>query len=431
MMPRVLVWISLAAAAWAQPWDLPGRAAESLSKAADKKLKLAIEERGRFENRTGNVFGADRDTGVYLTRFRAGLSWTPAEWVKLSGMMQDCRAPFYGPNAPNNLRDGADLQEGYLELFPSRKKGFGMTIGRMMKNYGEGRLIGSPQWSNLTRTWDHMRLYWRSPNANLEVLFVSPIKIRIGEFNRPVLGDRIWGTYNTFPHFFKNQLELYFLRHEQNRPGGFAGVGSLGVNTIGFRLLGPLAGGIQHSIEAAYQTGHVGPAKMRAAAWFASLSRRWTAAGKPLDVSVEYKYASGTANPADPKRTGTFDQMYPANHDKMGHADIFGYRNNHSPRTVASLGVTANLKLNVMYCSLWLAQVRDALYNIGSRPISRSPDGSAGRHIGQEADIYGTYRYKHFTFGAGYGHFFPGEFVRNTTRGISPAYAYFFHSYSL
>ena len=80
-------------------------------------------------------------------------------------MVQDARAPWYGPNAPNSTRDQADLHEGYLELFPSSKKGFGMTAGRMMLNYGEGRLIGTPQWGNVARTYDHARIYWRSPRA--------------------------------------------------------------------------------------------------------------------------------------------------------------------------------------------------------------------------------------------------------------------------
>ena len=53
------------------------------------------------------------------------------------------------------------------------------------------------------------------------------------------------------------------------------------------------------------------------------------------------------------------------------------------------------------------------------------------RHVGQEADVYGTYRYKHFTLGAGYGHFFSGEFIRKTTPGLGPTYLYIFHTYSL
>ena len=207
----------------------------------------------------------DVATGLYRTRL--GLTYTPVPWLKFSGMAQDSRAPWYGAGAPNTVRDEADWHEGYIELWPSQKEGFGMTAGRMMLNYGEGRLIGTPQWGNLSRTFDHARLYWRSARAQFEVLAVSVVKIRTGEFNRPVLGDRVWGTYNVFPNFYKkNLLEAYILRHDQNRPGGFTGGSSkdgtdkLGINTFGFRLTGPLGSGVKYSLEAALQKGKVGPA---------------------------------------------------------------------------------------------------------------------------------------------------------------------------
>jgi hypothetical protein len=425
-------------AAGAQDWDLGGRIANGIAEGTQNKLKLSFEQRGRYEDRTGNTFGKDVDAEAGLFRTRLGLTYCPAKWIKFSGMVQDSRAPWYGANAPNTVRDQADLHEGYIELFPSYQKGFGMTAGRMMLNYGEGRLIGTPQWSNLSRTYDHARAYWRSPKAQFEVLLVSPVKVRIGEFNRPVLGDRVWGTYNTFPNIFKkNLLEAYLLRRDQNRPAGFTGgawkdgTDKLGVNTAGFRLAGPLAAGVKYSMEAALQKGKVGPADLSAGAWFAGLSRRWTLANKPLDVSAEYKYASGTENPADPKHTGTFDQLYPANHDKFGHQDLFGWRNIHNARSVTTLGLTRNFALNFMYDNYWLANLKDAIYNGSGKLIARSATGAAGRHVGQETDIYGAYKYKHFTVGAGYGHFFSGGFIRSTTPGVGPTYLYVFHTYSL
>jgi hypothetical protein len=73
---------------------------------------------------------------------------------------------------------------------------------------------------NLPHTYDHARAYYRWRRANLEMLLASPVKIRIGEFNQPVLGDRIWGTYNVFPNLWQeNSLDAYALRREQNRSG--------------------------------------------------------------------------------------------------------------------------------------------------------------------------------------------------------------------
>ncbi len=421
-----------------QSWDLGVSVDSAVSKGTKDKVKLSFEQRGRYEDRTGSTFGKDADVATGLIRTRLGLAYTPVPWLKFSGMVQDSRAPWYGVNAPSSLRDQADLHEGYLELFPSYEKGFGMTAGRKMLSYGEGRLIGVPEWSNLSRTYDHARVYWRSAKAVIETLLVSPVKVRIGEFNRPVLGDRVWGVYSSFPGFYKeNLLEAYLLRHDQNRPGGFTGgarkdgTDKLGVNTFGLRLTGPLASNLKYSLEAAVQNGKVGTAGLSAGAWFAGLSRRWTIARRPLEVSGEYKYASGSKDPSDGKHSGTFDQLYAANHDKFGHQDLFGWRNILNARTVASLGLTRNWVVHFMYDNSWLATLRDGIYNGAGKLVARSPAGDAGRHVGQEADVYFTYKYKQFTLGAGYGYFFAGQFIQRTTPGVGPTYVYLFHSYHL
>jgi hypothetical protein len=401
------------------------------------KLRLSFEQRTRYESRTGTSFGAKPGIDTGLVRTRLGLSFTPVQWLMLSGMVQDSRAPWYGPNAPNTVRDQADLQEGYIELFPGYQRGFGMTAGRRMLSYGDGRLIGIPDWSNLSRTYDHARLYYHTPRARLEFLFVSPVKVRIGEFNRPVLGDHIWGIYNSFPGFYReSQLEIYVLRHEQNRPGGFtggskaAGTDRLGVTGYGFRATGPAAHGARYTVEAVAESGRVGAADLLASAWVATVMRRWTVLNRPLDVLAEYKYASGTGNPADPNRSGTFDQFYAANHDKFGHEDLFGWRNLDNARSLVTWGLRKNLALHFMYDNYWLASPKDSLYNGSGAGIARSADGSAGRHVGQEGDLFITYKYGHFLLGAGYGHVFAGEFLRRTTPGVGPEYLYIFHSYS-
>jgi hypothetical protein len=281
-------------------------------------------------------------------------------------------------------------------------------------------------------------LYWRSSSKTVEFLWLSPVKVRLGEFNRPVLGERVWGTYNAFPNLFGRQLaEAYVLRHDQNAPAGFnggdqaAGTNRLGITTFGGRLAGPLPRELKYSLEGAVQNGKAGAARHRGAAWFSALSRRWMLSAKPLDLTGEYKYASGTSDPRDPSRAGTFDALFPSTHDKFGHMDLFGWRNIHAVRSVVTLGVTSALAVNFTYNNWWLASARDALYSSSGRSLARSATGVAGRHVGQETDVFATYKYQHFTFGAGYGRLFRGEFIRKATPGVEPTYVYFFHSYSL
>ena len=440
MLPAaVSLAVVAGAGAWAQTqyFDPGKKLADTVSAETNSKLKISFETRARFEDRTGNAFGKEPDRNYGLFRNRFGMSYAPVKWIKFSGMVQDSRVPGYGPGAPNNMRDRAGLHEAYFELFPGQKQGFGFTAGRAMLNYGEGRLIGTPQWSNVARTYDNARLSYKTNRAQFEVLMVSPVKIRTEDFNQPVLGDRIWGMYSTLPNAIgKSLLEVYALRHDQNRIAGFtggstsAGTDRLSTNTVGFRMAGPVVGGWQYSVENAWQGGSIGPASQRAAALFAGLSNRWTVGKKPLDISAEYKYASGTGDPKNATRSGTFDQLSPANHDKFGHEDLFGWRNVHNTRSVASLGLTKRVAFNLMYDSIWLASRRDALYNGSGKAIVRSADGSAGRHVGQELDGFVTCKAGPYLFGGGYGYFFNGEVIRKLTPGATPTYVYVFSSYS-
>ena len=428
---------AFALCALAQWFDSPSALAQRVSEQTEHKLTFNFELRGRYEQHDGVAFGKDPDleNGVIRTRFAA--SYRPVSWLKFSGMLQDARSPWYGANAPNSVRDPVDLQESYLELFPDTKTGFGMTAGRRMISYGEGRLIGVPDWSPLARTYDHARVYYRWPKARLEFLFVSPVKIRLDGFNKPVLGDHIWGAYTVFPGLYKKTaLDWYVLRREQNRPGGFtggstlAGTDKLRINTFGFRLYGPLPSAFAYSIEGAVQTGKVAVARQRAGAWVSRLSKDFSVSGKTLTASLEYKFASGNKDPHDLSRNGTFDQLYASNHDRFGHEDLFGWRNVHDLRSLEALAVTKAIAVNFMYNNLWLASARDALYNSQGRAIAQSAAGTAGRHIGQETDLFATYRHEHWLLGAGCGYFFAGDFVRHTTPGASPIYVYFFHDYS-
>jgi hypothetical protein len=392
-------------------------------------LRFSFEFRDRLETRTGVGFGLSPDLENPLFRTRVGAEYKPLSWLKLSAMGQDARAPLYGTPAPNTARDTMDLHEGYLEFFPDEKTGFGATVGRRMVSYGEGRLIGVPQWSNTSRTYDVAQLYYRLPRARLEVLMVSVVKVRPDEFNRPELGDRLWGTYDSFPGLVpKGLAEFYVLRREQNRPGGFTGAGTLGVTTVGGRATGPLPMALKYSVETAGQTGHVGLQSQRGYAWYSNLSRR-VSLGRPVDLAIEYKYASGSDD-LKSSHNGTFDQLYAANHDKFGHEDLFGWRNIHNLRSLDTVQIYKGVALNVMYDNFWLASARDSLYNGQGRPIVTDPKGASGRHVAQELDCYGTYSRSGFTFGAGFGHLFAGEFLRKTTPGVNTRYLYIFQSYS-
>jgi hypothetical protein len=407
------------------PVDAGKELNKELAEATTGKVQLIFELRSRVEYRPGQAFGNEPNLFADFTRVRFGGMYKPVSWIRFSGVAMDARAPLYGTPAPSSARDPLEWHEGFFELRPDSKLGFGAVVGRQVANYGDTRVVGSPQWAYIPRTYDGARAYWRTPRVRLEGLFLAPVKLDSTGWNKPVLGEHLVGTYNVVQVAKHLSADLYFLARRQNRPGGFTGIGNLAVDSYGTRLFGPIGGGYRYTLEAIKQTGSIGALPHRAYAWVAQVGHKF--ASHPLDAYVEYKVASGESRPG---YSGAFDQLYPAAHDKLGHTDVLGWRNVKNWRAQATWTGVPGLAVNLMYNNSWLADRRDALYNLQGRPISRSADGTAGSHIGQELDLFFSYKRSGWTTGGGYGHLFAGEFVKRTTPGRSPSYVYVFQSYT-
>jgi hypothetical protein len=393
------------------------------------RLVVTFEERTRWEERYGVSFGKEVNQQDMLSRLRVGAIYQPVAWFTVSAMGQDARAPFYGRPAPASMRDSMDLQEGWI-TFGSATAPMNFSAGRRMLNYGETRVIGVPQWSNTSRTYDYGRFEFAGTRMTLDALLISPVIVLPDSFNAPELGNRFWGTYDVFPSLWRNtSVDLYALRHSQNKIGGWSSAGTLGTNSYGARLYGPLPSHFSYSLEAIGQNGHMGPLDQRAFAWFAAVSRPFRIGKLPLDTSLEYKGASGSH--LGSAHSATFDQLTPANHDKFGHIDLFGWRNLKTVKSLETLGVTKSLAWNVMYTQESLFSPSDALYNSAGSKISISSRGIAGTDVGQELDSFMTFKIGSHTFLAGFGHFFKGEFVNRTTPGINPRYFYVAQQYNL
>ncbi len=409
--------------------DPAQKGATTLHDATDGRLSVHMEERTRWEEKDGVNFGKAVNQQDMLSRLRIVMEYRPTQWLAVSGMGQDARAPWYGPDAPSSLRDSMDLQEAFVEL-KSKQSPVDFSFGRRMINYGETRVIGVPQWTNTSRTYDYGRAEYATHSFTLAALMVSPVIVLPDKFNNPELGNRYWGTYNVFQNLWHGlSIDAYALRHSENKIGGWTSAGTLGTNNYGGRLYGPLPAHFAYSLEGIGQNGHVGALDQRAYAWFAGITRPVRVGRFPVDVSTEYKEASGSHY--GETHSSTFDQLAPANHDKFGHEDLFGWRNLRTFKSLETAHLTKALAFNVMYTNESLFSASDALYNSSGSKISISTHGTAGRGVGQELDGFTTYKWGPHTFYAGFGHFFRGQFVEETTPGINPRYFYIAQEYTI
>ena len=401
--------------------------AGELGEATGGRLTVHLEERTRWEEKYGVSFGKAVNQQDMLSRIRIGMTYRPVNWFTISGMGQDARAPFYGAPAPSSMRDSMDLQEAWVN-FGSRAAPFTFSAGRQMLNYGETRIIGVPQWTNTSRTYDYGRFEFSSARATIDALMVSPVIVLPDSFNTPELGNRYWGAYGVFTKLWRGMsVDTYALRHSENKIGGWTSAGTLGTNNYGARFYGPLPARFTYSLEGIAQNGHLGTPEQRAYAWYAGVTRPFTVANMPLSVLVEYKEASGSHAGAD--HSATFDQLTPANHDKFGDQDLFGWRNLRTFKNLDILSLTRKLAMNVMYTNENLFSATDALYNSSGSKIAISANGTASTHVGQELDGFLTFSIGHHNFQAGVSQFFKGQFVQDTTPGINPRYFYISQEY--
>jgi hypothetical protein len=409
--------------------DPLAKGADQLHDKSGGKLSLHIEERTRWEEKYGVTFGKAVNQQDMLSRVRIGMTYQPTSWLTFSGMGQDARAPFYGMPAPSTMRDSMDLQEGWIGL-GAKSSPFNFSFGRRMINYGETRAIGVPQWTNTSRTYDYGRMEFADKKMTLDALMVSPVIVLPNSFNKPELGNRYWGTYDIFPQVWRGlSVDTYALRHSENAVGGWTSAGTLGTNSYGARFYGPLPSHFSYSLEGIAQNGHSGPLNQRAFAWYSGATHTSRIANMPLSVLAEYKGASGSHYGED--HSSTFDQLSPANHDKFGHMDLFGWRNLKTFKNLDTVNLTKALAFNVMYTDENLFSASDALYNSSGSKISSSTKGTAGTRVGQELDSFATFTIGHHTILAGFGHFFKGQFVEETTPGINPRYFYLAQEYTI
>jgi hypothetical protein len=255
-------------------------------------------------------------------------------------------------------------------------------------------------------------------------VFASTVVSQVeGEFNRAfrAKGDNLHGVWANMPKLLPSMVVEPYVLWRTTR--GLRTEGNVlakrDFKTYGIRFVGKVGKTPwDYNIEMNKQLGHLGTDDISAFAghWmlgYTTPSLPW----KPKWM-VEYNYASGDANPTDGRR-GTFDQLYPTGHDKLGFADQVGWRNAHNLQIAASMKPTAKLTFIPRYHWLWLAQSRDALYAANGAAVVRNTAGTAGKYIGTELDLIASYAAtKQATVSFGYSHLFPGTFLKKTTQGF-------------
>src|SRR5665213_1470858 len=393
-------------------------------------IRFDGEFRSRFEGYTGGSFKPNTSDAYILTRLKLDLTIRPTSWLKFFGEGMDARAIEKSPAVPP-FENTWDIRQAYLEIGDNEKGIFGLRVGRQGLNFGDQRLIGESPWTNVERVFDAVRGTVRYNGYRLDIFSAAVVNAVDGTWDHHQQGNNLDGLYGGIEKLIPHAtVEPYFLwRLQPNVKNEEGLVADVNEKVPGLRWVGTLPKGVDYGTEMVREYGSVGVDRIRA--WAGHWVVGKTAKSLPWTprAYAEFDHASGDANSKDGIR-GTFDQLYPSGHDKFGISDQIGWKNIDDFRAGIETKPRRNVGFNVEYNDWYLANRFDAMYNALGNALFRSATGTAGTHIGQELDFIATWTpVKPLQAGAGFGHIFPGEFLKTVTPGNAYTYPYVMLTY--
>jgi hypothetical protein len=379
-------------------------------------LRIGGEERVRLEALDGIGFLPSANAYV-LQRLRLNVDLRAAAWLRFSFQAQDSRV--FGSTvrpAPSSLQNRADLRLAFVQLGDSESSRWSLRAGRQSLSFGESRLLADPNWSNVGRAFDAVRVTFRYGGVRVDGFSGASVKADSTAFDRAVPGQRVHGVYGSIERLVPRAVvEPYLIvRVERDSRRELGGSSRMEEKVVGVRWTGKLPRRTDYAIEMASQFGLVGAEPIRAWAvhWVAGYTLAETALRPRL--YAEFNRASGDQNPRDGVH-GAFDPLFPSAHDKFGLADQFTWTNIEHARSGIQVRARKNLSLGAALNSFWLANRRDGIYSSGK--VGIASNGRQGNHIGNEADLQAQWNVsRDTTLDAGYGYLVPGGFLRAVQR---------------
>ncbi len=404
-----------------------------LDESLPRWLHIGGEYRARLEGPIGIRYTGTNDFYM-LDRLRVKIAIRPMDWLELQGEVQDARIFFnhHIPNA-NPFEDSWTLWQAYVQVGSSTSGWCDALAGRQVLLFGDERIIGPSNWTNVGRTFDVARLDFHHPGYVVTILGASVVPGNNTDLHNAIPGNNLYAAYGSLENVIpKSTFEPYVFW--RLAPGNFGlpetvGRGHLNEVTIGLHVKGTLPAQFDYDAEFDGQKGSLGISSIGAWAGYAGAGKKFPKVAAAPRVFVEGNFASGTKNPAG-RDWNTFDQLYPSNHDKFGFTDQVGRRNLEQFRVGVEENVTKKWILKQAFEGYWLATSNDNFY-ASSGAISVPAHPGVSRHIGNELDLVAEYQLnKGLNFGFGYARLFAGQFLKTATQGHDYSYPYAYVEYN-
>lgn len=405
----------------ASAWDVGG----------ELRLRYEVKENAGFASNRDFLKGLDNSNDYWLTRLKTRLGYQPSDWF--SGFAEGRDAHAHSDQRANDPEtDRFDLYQAFVKVGNPKEFPLTLTLGRQEMAYGDERFVGKSSWSNTGRSFDAARLAYASDPLRVDAFTGRVVIPRDNHFD--IANDYDWfsGLHAFAPRLISWQDTQFFFIARNVGSGspnavapGVGGPGPRDIYTIGTRWeSNPGAlGAWNYTFGVAGQFGSINAGGRRldheAFALDFTIGHTWREAFGSPRLHVGYDCGSGDSNPAD-GRNQTFELLLGTNHRLYGLMDVMGLRNMHIPRFGGAIQPLKNLTLSLEWLGFLLADTSDFFYpetgaGRSQNGYGRNPGFSS--HVGHELDLLLTWRAASWAnVQAGYGHFFAGDYIRQSAR---------------
>ncbi|SCZ85437.1 alginate export family protein [Nitrosomonas mobilis] len=389
-------------------------------------LNIGIEHRTRFEaydNGFTRGIPGDNEQIHQRTRFLFEIK-NILDPLQFTLELTDIRAPMshHGQASSNVFSNHFDFTQLHLDLVTKDFFGTGhaakLEVGRMVMDFGEGRLVAGHRWGTLTPTFDgvQVRLGTDQEGWGLRAFGTRPVN------REPTHLD--WNTPETYfsgIHITSRDLawanaDLYFFELNEGNKGR-----KRDISTTGFRVFAkPNKGQLDYEIESMYQFGEVGSTNYFAHRHHGEIGYSFNTK-MPFRIVYPFDYSSGDRDP-----NKNFDFLFAKRRVEFGPTGILGIffpSNIISPVGLrATLSPTPTVRLMMSHRAFWLADKRGAFVGSGLQDAT----GQAGSFLGNLFDMSlswspQTSYLRHMSLDVGYSHLFKGSYFDKVSQSPGSA----------
>jgi len=303
-----------------------------------------------------------------------------------------------------------DVREAYVN---TGSKSLWLRIGRQKLVFGDQRILGGLDWTNIGRSHDGIRLTHKTKKNQLNVF--STIKTErnsndllndsVNNSTSITNADSFSGIYDTVKISKALHIEPYLLANisttdpkDENGAKRF----TFGTRITNKTKKNKVAKGTKYdyALEGAYQFGSV-TKKVSIGAWATALAAGYKV--NSMRFGAEFAMASGDDDASDDK-VATFANLYHTNHIHYGQADFISWQNMIAGSVNFTYYIGKKAKVKLAYWNIMKQTENDAWYNVkgGSNTMNPALVKAKGTALFHEIDLTGKYKFSMLTadFGA-------------------------------